>query len=703
VDNSEETSPLSFGFLWYIVRRWAKIALPVGLLCAILSASAVWYFFEHEFRAEALLQIRTQRPMVAVKIDDGVSAEFVETQKQLLVSQPVLNKALTNPELTRMPELRPGERAEDPRQWVQKQLEVRALGRSDLFTVAFKGPSAENAQKILNAIVQSYFALQTTRSSEQIDELLKVLREERERQLAKVKDLEKKLHEEARKLSTESSLVISANGPSLFETNPTYQGLQQRLAETEAEQQMLDVQIRVFEEQGGQQDLLDSELRQAVEEAPEVVAFLVKIEKTRKELAVFTAGSESQRSVQRRLEDYDKQLKEARVVAKERLVELNKDRWAAARTEQLAQLQNTKREFELRAQGLHEKIREERNKLEGRTSNQYDFEFLRNDLQRAKDVMQRLDDRVFALSIEFLTPKRPEQVLILQWPEVPIVPVQLYPTKQMAIAILGSFLLPFVLVGSYEFFARRLYDSKQLTGNGQLVGEISALPSRPLLSHRRSERQYHHGRAIFEESVESLRNLLCVSPEWMDANVIATASAVASEGKTSLATQLAAGWARNCDGPTLIIDGDVRDPDLHLVFEIDNKCGLVDVLEGKSKVDEAIVHWDNGLHVLPAGKLSGSPHQLFSGNRFASLIAELRKQYPRIIVDVAPILSASEVLPMLTVVDGVLLCARKDHSRTSQVQLALERLERAGIARVGTVFSGVPSQSYVNTYGDYLA
>jgi hypothetical protein len=485
VDSAEEASSLTFGFLWYVVRRWAKIAVPIGLMCAILAGSAVWYFFEHEYRAEALLQIRTQRPVVAVKLDDGYSAEFVETQKQLLGSQPVLAKALARPELTRMPELRPGERAEDPRQWVQKQLEVKPLGRSDLFTVAFRGPNAENAQKILDAIIQSYFSLQTARSGEQIGELLKTLRNERDSQLEKVRTLEKKLNEEARKLSAESALVISTTGPSLFETNPSYQRLQQRLAETEAEHQMLDAQIKVMEERTDDQDILDSELRDAVEQSPEVATLLAKIQKAQKELDVFTSGSQSQRDVKRRLDDYEKQLKEARVTARERLIELNKDRWAAARTDKLAQLQAAKREYELREQGLQERLREERNKLEGRTSNQYEFEFLRNDLQRAKDVMQKLDDRIFALSIEFLTPQRPEQVLIIHSPEVPITPVQLYPTKQLGMAVFGSFFLPFVVLTGYELFTRRLYDSKQLGVNGQLVGEISALPSRPMVPSRR--------------------------------------------------------------------------------------------------------------------------------------------------------------------------------------------------------------------------
>jgi receptor protein-tyrosine kinase len=214
-------------------------------------------------------------------------------------------------------------------------------------------------------------------------------------------------------------------------------------------------------------------------------------------------------------------------------------------------------------------------------------------------------------------------------------------------------------------------------------------------------RRYLKDRAIFEESVESLRSILSVSPEWADVQVLAISSAVSAEGKTTLASQLATGWARHGEGRTLIIDGDVRDPDIYSIFGIASNPGLVEVLSEQCKLESAIVHWEDNLDILPAGTLVGNPHRLFKGQGFAALLETLRKQYDRIILDAAPLLSASEVLPMLKAVDAVLLCARKDHSRIEQVKLARERLERAGIHRVGGVFGGLSCHSYAFQYGEY--
>ena len=155
-----------------------------------------------------------------------------------------------------------------------------------------------------------------------------------------------------------------------------------------------------------------------------------------------------------------------------------------------------------------------------------------------------------------------------------------------------------------------------------------------------------------------MRSFLAVSPEWSDVAVLAISSAVAGEGKTSLASQLATSWSRQDQARTLIVDGDVRDPDLHTVFGIRSSPGLADVLAGKCDLSSAIVNWDDNLAILPAGTLESSPHRLFGSNGFAELIESAKQQYTRIIVDVAPLLCASEVLPMLKTADGVLLCAK---------------------------------------------
>jgi Mrp family chromosome partitioning ATPase len=130
-------------------------------------------------------------------------------------------------------------------------------------------------------------------------------------------------------------------------------------------------------------------------------------------------------------------------------------------------------------------------------------------------------------------------------------------------------------------------------------------------------------------------------------------------------------------------------------------AGLAEVLDGKCSVDDAIVHWEGRLDILPAGALASSPHGLHSGDRFINLIDDLKTRYGRIVIDLAPLLSASEVLKMVTVADGVLLCARKDRSRASQIKQAHQRLRRAGITQIGAVLNGMPSSTYAYYYGEY--
>jgi succinoglycan biosynthesis transport protein ExoP len=702
-DDQSGHSSLTLGFLWNVVRRWGKIAIPLGIVMMLLATGIVFYLFEPVYRAEALLQIKKQRPMVAVKIDDSGSTEFVETQKHLLKSAPVLNKVVAHPQVSRMAEAK-RKYPDDSRRWIEEQLEVKAVGRSDLFTVAFQGPDAENARIIVDAVVQAYFSIQSSQSDDQITDLLEVLRREKDVQLEKVSRLEKLLQETAKRYSGDAAVIVDPTGRGVFEINPALRALEQQLTQSEFERQLIQAQLKAFEGQLEPPLPGEADLTQAIAASPSVSAWEAKIDELRKELIVLQPKSDIAKAVAQKIQEYEINLQEARRTERERLVKQNNEQLKAAQKDRMSQAHALVREYQIREETVRARLDEERRKLEGKAGGQFELEFLRNDLARAKDVANRIEDRIFALSVEFLSPQRPEQVLVIHPAEAAKTPVQLYPLKHLALASMGGLFLPLLIFGAFELFSRRLYQSDQLQGGTQLalVGEIAALPARPLLAHRRAERRFLRDRAVFEESVESLRSFLSVSPEWAELQVLGVTSAVAREGKTSLASQLATGWSRNERSRTLIIDGDVRSPDLQRVFSLPESPGLVEVLAGTCELDGAIVNWEENLDVLPAGTLVSSPHGVFAGSRFREVMDQLRSRYARVILDVAPLLSASEVLPMLKAVDGVLLCARKDHSRGPQVRLALERLEKAGIKRVGGVFGGISSHSYAYQFGEYL-
>jgi len=208
--------------------------------------------------------------------------------------------------------------------------------------------------------------------------------------------------------------------------------------------------------------------------------------------------------------------------------------------------------------------------------------------------------------------------------------------------------------------------------------------------------------SLFEESIDSLRVCLWLPEDRKNVHVLSVCSAIHGEGKTSVASQLAVSMAKCSSTPVLLIDADMRSPDIHHIFKIPNEPGLAAVLDGRSSLDDAIVtDWSDQVHLLPAGRLTMSPHKLLGGDTFPSLLRTLRARYSHIIIDTPPILSAAEALLLAKFSDGTIICTRRNYSRERQVKLAHERLVAAGAKPLGAVFNAVPTRRYAYTYGSY--
>jgi tyrosine-protein kinase Etk/Wzc len=154
--------------------------------------------------------------------------------------------------------------------------------------------------------------------------------------------------------------------------------------------------------------------------------------------------------------------------------------------------------------------------------------------------------------------------------------------------------------------------------------------------------------------------------------------------------------------PTLLIDGDMRSPDVHRIFDVDRGPGLSEVLQDECPVEEAIeTGFSETLHLLTAGDLNISPHRVLGNNRFGALLKELGGMYDHIIIDTPPILAASEALLMASAADAAILCVRRDFSRLDQVGDAYARLMTAGVKTAGAVLNGIPARHYAYRYGSY--
>ena len=192
---------------------------------------------------------------------------------------------------------------------------------------------------------------------------------------------------------------------------------------------------------------------------------------------------------------------------------------------------------------------------------------MKDELVEKQKVLERITERQIALQTERAAPRR---VIWHEPARVPEAPVEVVPYRSMALAGLLALCLPLALAVGWEGMARRIGGSEDLEQQLHLavLGEIARLPARSRAVSRSAEARIGEELRAFQESIDSLRTALTLSDDLHDMRILAITSAANHEGKTSLASQLALSLARATGKMTLLIDGDMRSPDVHKVFDV---------------------------------------------------------------------------------------------------------------------------------------
>ena len=173
-------------------------------------------------------------------------------------------------------------------------------------------------------------------------------------------------------------------------------------------------------------------------------------------------------------------------------------------------------------------------------------------------------------------------------------------------------------------------------------------------------------------------------------HTVMVTSALGGEGKTSLASQLAASLARAWR-KTLLIDGDLRNPAAHKLFDVPQEPGFCEVLRGEAAVNDSVRPTSlSRLWIMPAGQWDAHAVQALAQENVHDLFEQLKQQYDFIVVDSSPVLPVADALLLGQHVDGVLLSVLRDVSRTPAVYAAQQRLNNLSIRTLGAVVIGDP-------------
>ena len=189
--------------------------------------------------------------------------------------------------------------------------------------------------------------------------------------------------------------------------------------------------------------------------------------------------------------------------------------------------------------------------------------------------------------------------------------------------------------------------------------------------------------------------------------VIVLTSPCPGDGKTTVACNLSIAVAE-IGRKVLLIDGDLRRPRLHKVFNVDNNWGLSDVLRGDIPLEtvpiEHVVRETevSGLYVLPGGRCGVTPSNLFYSQRMSMLLKRLRAEFDMIMIDAPPMIHLADARILGRQADGVILVIRAGQTTTESALIASQRFAEDGTRVLGTVLnSWDPRTTASYGYGSY--
>ena len=195
--------------------------------------------------------------------------------------------------------------------------------------------------------------------------------------------------------------------------------------------------------------------------------------------------------------------------------------------------------------------------------------------------------------------------------------------------------------------------------------------------------------APVNDAFRSLRNNLEFLGLGKQTKTILVTSPESAEGKTTVAANLAVTFAQ--DGKrVLLLDADMRQPALHILFNMSNRTGLSDVLNNELDVEAAGRAWKKSryLKLIPSGLLTPESIELLGSERMNQALASLKKSFEVIVIDTPPCFVA-DAQALANKVDAVVLVIRPGYTHRDSALAAIEQFNQVGAKVAGVVLSRI--------------
>jgi capsular exopolysaccharide synthesis family protein len=150
----------------------------------------------------------------------------------------------------------------------------------------------------------------------------------------------------------------------------------------------------------------------------------------------------------------------------------------------------------------------------------------------------------------------------------------------------------------------------------------------------------------------------------------------------------------------ILVDGDLRKPELHGIFGVGNVHGLSDLLQGTGDLSEIPLQVSgvDGLGLLTSGEAPQNPSVLLGAKQMGQVLAALSEQADLVLVNAPPVLAVTDAALLAALTDGTLLVIRARSTQRGHVEQAQALLDKVNARLVGAVLSNASLDSGVSRY-----
>ncbi|MGD9404440.1 MAG: polysaccharide biosynthesis tyrosine autokinase [Anaerolineae bacterium] len=237
----------------------------------------------------------------------------------------------------------------------------------------------------------------------------------------------------------------------------------------------------------------------------------------------------------------------------------------------------------------------------------------------------------------------------------------------------------------------------QATGLGA-IGIVQRVPSNgkksdsPIFS-------INQPKSLAAEAYRTLRTNLQFSSLDTPLRSLVVTSAVATEGKTTTAANLAVVMAQ-AGNHIVLVDGDLRRPSAHKLFGLPNRTGLTTALVEDPQALNGYLQESGieNLRVLTAGPIPPNPQELLGSQRMKELLCRLEDEADVVVIDTPPTLVVSDANVLAARASGVLMVVNTGKTRRAAVRQAVEGLRKVGANLLGCVLNMVTTRGGRSAY-----